>query len=95
MQLPEKDELSWSKKQLLAKMDVCMGGRVAEEMVFGEDSITTGASSDMQQATKIARAMVTQYGMSDKVSFYEKLRKEVPWLEGYLNHNFSPIFETQ
>lgn len=78
MQLPEKDELSWSKKQLLAKMDVCMGGRVAEEMVFGEDSITTGASSDMQQATKIARAMVTQYGMSDKVSFYEKLQKEVP-----------------
>ena len=42
MQLPEKDELSWSKKQLLAKMDVCMGGRVAEEMIFGEDSITTG-----------------------------------------------------
>jgi len=67
MQLPEKDELSWSKKQLLAKMDVCMGGRVAEEMIFGEDSITTGASSDMQQATKIARAMVTQYGMSEKV----------------------------
>lgn len=67
MQLPEKDELSWSKKQLLAKIDVCMGGRVAEEMIFGEDSITTGASSDMQQATKIARAMVTQYGMSDKV----------------------------
>lgn len=95
MQLPEKDELSWSKKQLLAKMDVCMGGRVAEEMVFGEDSITTGASSDMQQATKIARAMVTQYGMSDKVSFYEKLQKEVPWHEGYLNHNSSPVFETQ
>ena len=44
MQLPEKDELSWSKKQLLAKMDVCMGGRVAEEMIFGEDSITTGMS---------------------------------------------------
>lgn len=42
MQLPEKDELSWSKKQLLAKIDVCMGGRVAEEMIFGEDSITTG-----------------------------------------------------
>ena len=41
-QLPEVDELSWSKKQLLAKMDVCMGGRVAEELVFGKDSITTG-----------------------------------------------------
>ena len=41
-QLPEKDELSWSKKQLLAKVDVCMGGRVAEELIFGKDSITTG-----------------------------------------------------
>jgi len=67
MQLPKKDELSVTKKQLLAKMDVCMGGRVAEEIIFGEDSVTTGASSDMQQATQIARAMVTQYGMSDKV----------------------------
>ena len=42
VQLPEKDELQWSKKQLLARLDVCMGGRVAEEMIFGEDSITTG-----------------------------------------------------
>lgn len=67
MQLPAKDELQWSRKQLLAKMDVCMGGRVAEEMIFGEDSITTGASSDLQQASEVARAMVTQYGMSEKV----------------------------
>ncbi|XP_065665254.1 ATP-dependent zinc metalloprotease YME1L1 isoform X2 [Hydra vulgaris] len=67
MQLPEKDDLSWTKKQLLAKIDVCMGGRVAEEIIFGEDAITTGASSDMQQATRIARAMVTQYGMSEKI----------------------------
>ena len=42
MQLPEKDDLSWTKKQLLAKIDVSMGGRVAEEMIFGEDAITTG-----------------------------------------------------
>ena len=47
MQLPEKDELSWSRKQLLAKMDVCMGGRVAEEMIFGEDSITTGKNMNL------------------------------------------------
>jgi len=67
VQLPEKDELQWSKKQLLARLDVCMGGRVAEEMIFGEDSITTGASSDMQNATQLARAMVEQYGMSEKV----------------------------
>ena len=67
MTLPSKDQLSVTRKQLLAKMDVAMGGRVAEELVFGEDSITTGASSDMQHATRIARAMVTQYGMSEKV----------------------------
>ncbi|XP_046862900.1 ATP-dependent zinc metalloprotease FTSH 4, mitochondrial-like [Xenia sp. Carnegie-2017] len=66
-QLPEKDELSWTKKQLMAKLDVCMGGRVAEELVFGSDNITSGASSDFFQANKIARAMVTKYAMSDKV----------------------------
>lgn len=66
-QLPERDELSLTKAQLLARMDVAMGGRVAEELVFGPDSITTGASSDFLQATAIARAMVTQYGMSERL----------------------------
>ena len=66
-QLPEKDELSMTKSQLLARMDVAMGGRVAEELVFGPEKITTGASSDFQQATAIARAMVTQYGMSERL----------------------------
>lgn len=66
-QLPEKDELSLTKSQLLARMDVAMGGRVAEELIFGPDNITTGAMSDFQQATAIARAMVTQYGMSEKL----------------------------
>eukprot|EP00963_Diacronema_lutheri_P013809 scaffold2732_cov346-Pavlova_lutheri.AAC.6 len=64
MQLPEKDETSISKQQLLAKLDVCMGGRVAEEMIFGDKNVTTGASSDLQQATRLARAMVTKYGFS-------------------------------
>lgn len=50
MQLPEEaDETSVSKRQLLAKLDVCMGGRVAEELIFGESDITTGASSDIEQ----------------------------------------------
>lgn len=70
-QLPEKDELNWSKAQLLARLDVAMGGRVAEEIIFGKENITTGAASDMESSTKLARAMVTMYGMSDKVGMIQ------------------------
>ena len=66
-QVPEKDELSLSKTQLLARMDVAMGGRIAEELIFGGEHVTTGASSDFTAATRIARAMVTQYGMSESL----------------------------
>ncbi|DBA03741.1 TPA: hypothetical protein N0F65_004158 [Lagenidium giganteum] len=66
-QLPDGDQTSVSRKQLLARLDVCMGGRVAEEMKFGKNEITGGASSDIQQATNLARAMVTKFGMSDEV----------------------------
>lgn len=65
--LSEKDELSWSRKQLMARLDVAMGGRVAEEIVFGTENVTSGAASDLETATKIARAMVTRFGMADKV----------------------------
>ncbi|KAJ1377113.1 P-loop containing nucleoside triphosphate hydrolase, partial [Sesbania bispinosa] len=66
-QLPSGDETSISKKQLLARLDVCMGGRVAEEIIFGEEHITTGASSDLQTATKLAQYMVSNCGMSDAI----------------------------
>jgi ATP-dependent metalloprotease len=66
-QVPEKDEYSATKQALMARMDVAMGGRVAEELLFGPEFVTTGASSDFTQATRIARSMVLQFGMSEKI----------------------------
>ncbi|XP_069815222.1 ATP-dependent zinc metalloprotease YME1L1 isoform X2 [Dendropsophus ebraccatus] len=65
--LPENDRWSETRSQLLAQMDVSMGGRVAEEIIFGPENITTGASSDFDSATKIAKLMVTRFGMSEKL----------------------------
>ena len=67
MQLPERDELSQTREQLHAQLAIAMGGRVAEEMIFGEDKVTTGASSDIEQATKRARAMVMRAGLSKEL----------------------------
>ena len=67
MRLPERDQLSHTRAKLKADVAVAMGGRVAEEVVFGYDKVTSGASSDIKMATQLARAMVTQFGMSDKL----------------------------
>jgi cell division protease FtsH len=67
MRLPEGDRISVSREKLNADIAVAMGGRVAEELIFGYDKVTAGAASDIEQATKIARHMVTQWGMSDKL----------------------------
>ena len=67
MRLPEGDRLSESKAQILAVLRITMGGRAAEELVFGADRVTSGASSDIKQATRYARAMVTEWGMSTKL----------------------------
>jgi len=65
MQLPEEDKLSMSKIEMTSRLAVLMGGRVAEEIRFGEENVTAGASSDIQQATRLARAMVTRWGFSE------------------------------
>ena len=67
MQLPERDKLSMSLEEMTSRMAVLMGGRVAEELKFGKQKVTSGAASDIEQATKLARAMVTQYGLSDEL----------------------------
>jgi cell division protease FtsH len=67
MQLPERDKLSMSFEQMTSRLAIMMGGRVAEEITFGKDKVTSGAASDIQQATKLARMMVTQWGFSNEL----------------------------
>ncbi|MFC7396255.1 ATP-dependent zinc metalloprotease FtsH [Chelatococcus sp. GCM10030263] len=67
MQLPERDKLSMSFEQMTSRLAIMMGGRVAEEIIFGRDKVTSGAASDIQQATKLARLMVTQWGFSEQL----------------------------
>ncbi|MFT9180139.1 MAG: ATP-dependent zinc metalloprotease FtsH [Zymomonas mobilis] len=84
--LPERDQLSINIKQMKARLALCFGGRIAEQLVYGEDSLNTGASNDIQQATDMARAMVTEYGMSPKLGWlrYRENQDEV-----FLGHSVS------
>ncbi len=77
--LPERDQISQSYEQLISVLAMSMGGRVAEELVFGKDKVTSGASGDIQQATKVARAMVTRLGFSEKLGtvMYGENQEEV------------------
>jgi cell division protease FtsH len=67
MSLPERDRHSYSKLELESKLAVLFGGRIAEELVFGADNVTTGAGNDIRQATEMARRMVTEFGFSDRL----------------------------
>ncbi|MCE3005775.1 MAG: ATP-dependent zinc metalloprotease FtsH [Alphaproteobacteria bacterium] len=67
MRLPESDKLSYKREKMYADLAVAMGGRVAEELVFGSAKVSSGASSDIQYATKLSRAMVAEWGMSEKL----------------------------
>src|ERR1700760_3689892 len=79
MQLPERDKLSMSYEQMTSRLAVLMGGRVSEEIVFGKEKVTSGAQSDIEQATKLARAMVTRWGFSDELGtvMYGEHQEEV------------------
>src|SRR6202051_2670461 len=67
MRLPERDHLSITREKMLADICVAFGGRIAEELIFGHEKVTTGAMSDIEVATRMARAMVTRFGMSDEL----------------------------
>jgi cell division protease FtsH len=67
MQLPERDKLSMSREQMTSRLAIMMGGRVAEELVFGREKVTSGAASDIEQATRLARMMVTRWGLSEEL----------------------------
>jgi cell division protease FtsH len=71
MQLPERDKLSMSYEQMTSRIAILYGGRVAEELIFGKEKVTSGASNDISQATKLARAMVTKWGYSDALGIVE------------------------
>jgi cell division protease FtsH len=82
MRLPERDSYSYHRDKMLANLSVSMGGRVAEEIIFGHDKVSSGASSDIQYATNLARNMVTQWGMSDKLGPLQYEEQS----EGYLGY---------
>ncbi len=86
MQLPERDKLSMSLEQMTSRLAIMMGGRVAEEMTFGREKVTSGAASDIEQATRLARMMVTRWGLSDELGTvsYGENQEEV-----FLGHSVS------
>ncbi|WP_026358532.1 ATP-dependent zinc metalloprotease FtsH [Aureimonas ureilytica] len=86
MNLPERDRYGMKKMEMEARLAMIFGGRAAEEIIYGLDNVTTGASNDIQQATNMARAMVMEYGMSDKLG---RLRYRQNQEEVFLGHSVS------
>jgi cell division protease FtsH len=86
MSLPERDRYTYSKYELKARISMMFGGRIAEELIFGKDKVTTGASNDIKEATGLARRMITEYGFSDKLG---PLRYEDNQEEVFLGHSVS------
>ncbi|MCW1934664.1 ATP-dependent zinc metalloprotease FtsH [Pararhodobacter zhoushanensis] len=83
MSLPERDQLSVTYTKYTSKIAMAMGGKVAEELIFGKENVTSGASSDIQQVSKIARAMVTQFGFSDALGHIDYANEQQSYLGNY------------
>jgi cell division protease FtsH len=83
MRLPERDSYSYHRDKMYANLAVAMGGRVAEEVIFGYDKVSSGASSDIQYATQLARDMVTRWGMSDALGPLQYAEPEEEVFLGY------------
>ncbi|ROT98952.1 ATP-dependent zinc metalloprotease FtsH [Histidinibacterium lentulum] len=83
LSLPERDQLSVSLTKYKSKIAMAMGGRVAEELKFGKDNVTSGAASDIQQASKIARAMVTQFGFFEELGMVDYANEQQSYLGAY------------
>lgn len=83
MSLPERDQLSVSRTKYTSKIAMAMGGKVAEELKFGPENVTSGATSDIQQVSKIARAMVTQFGFSDELGHVDYANEQQSYLGSY------------
>jgi cell division protease FtsH len=83
MRLPERDSYSYHRDKMYANLAVAMGGRIAEEIIFGYDKVSSGASGDIQQATSLARDMVTRWGMSDAVGPVEYAEPQGESFLGY------------
>ncbi|MGY6696080.1 MAG: ATP-dependent zinc metalloprotease FtsH [Roseinatronobacter sp.] len=83
LSLPERDQLSVSYRKYKSKIAMAMGGRVAEQLIFGEDAVTSGAASDIQQVTKIARAMVTQFGFDNDLGYVDYANEQQSYLGNY------------
>jgi cell division protease FtsH len=86
MSLPERDRYTYSLYELKAKIAMMFGGRIAEELIFGKDHVTTGAGNDIKEATNLARRMITEYGFSEKLG---PLRYEDNQEEVFLGHSVS------
>ncbi|XP_044265059.1 ATP-dependent zinc metalloprotease YME1L [Tribolium madens] len=93
--IPEKERYHVTKSQLLATMDVMMGGRAAEELIFGTEKITSGASSDLKQATSIATHMVKDWGMSEKIGLRTMTESSKPFQGDSLGPSTNELVDSE